>query len=44
MLARCPPLSERARSRLAASRAIAARRQLPLDAAPLAAERDRLLA
>jgi beta-N-acetylhexosaminidase len=44
LLARCPPLSERARSCLAACRAIARRRQVPLDAAPLAAERDRLLA
>ena len=44
LLARCPALSERAESRLAASRAMAARRQLSLDAASLAAERDRLLA
>ncbi len=44
LLARCPPLSEPAVSRLAASRAVALRRQLPLDAALLAAERDRLLA
>jgi beta-N-acetylhexosaminidase len=43
LLGRCPPLSERAASRLAASRAIATRRQVPLDAAVLAAERDRLL-
>jgi beta-N-acetylhexosaminidase len=44
LLARCPPLSERALSGLAAARAIATRRQLPLDAAALAIERDRLLA
>ena len=44
VLAHCPPLSERAMSRLAAGRALAARRQLALDVAAFAAERDRLLA
>jgi beta-N-acetylhexosaminidase len=44
LLARCPPLSEHAASRLAAARALARRRRLPLDAAALATERDRLLA
>jgi beta-N-acetylhexosaminidase len=44
LLARCPPLGRRAASRLAAARAVARRRRLPLDAAALAAERDRLLA
>jgi beta-N-acetylhexosaminidase len=44
LLTCCPPLSERAASRLAAARALARRRRLPLDAAALATERDRLLA
>ena len=44
LLARCPPLSDRAVSSLVGARAIAMRRQLSLDAAVLAAERDRLLA
>ncbi len=44
LLARCPPPSNRAASRLADARALAAWRQMPLDAAALAAERDRLLA
>jgi beta-N-acetylhexosaminidase len=44
LLACCPPLSGAAVERLAAARALVARRRLPLDAAALAAERDRLLA
>jgi len=44
LLARCPPMSDRAASRLAAARALAARRQMPLNALLLAAERDRLVA
>ena len=44
LLARCPSLSDHASLRLAAAHALAARRQMPLDAAALAAERDRLLA
>lgn len=44
LLARCPVLTEAAAVRLAAGRALAARRRLPLDAAALAAERDRLQA
>jgi len=44
LLARCPSLTEAATARLAAARGLAARRRLPLDAAVLAAERDRLLA
>ena len=44
LLARCPPLSSAAAARLAAARALALRRRMPLDAAALAAERDRLLA
>jgi beta-N-acetylhexosaminidase len=44
LLARCPALSVHAIRRLGHSRAIAARRQMPLDAALLAAERDRLMA
>src|SRR5215472_2924113 len=43
LLARCPPLTGAAAARLAAARALAARRRLPLDADDLAAERDRLL-
>jgi len=43
LLACCPALSEQATSRLAAARAVVARRRMPLDAAALAAERDRLL-
>jgi beta-N-acetylhexosaminidase len=42
LLARCPPLGDHAASRLAAAHTLAARRQMPLDAAALAAERDRL--
>ncbi len=44
LLAHCPPLADHSASRLAAARALAARRQMPLDVAALAAERDRLLA
>ena len=44
LLARCPAVTETAADRLAAGRALAARRRLPLDPAALAAERDRLLA
>lgn len=44
LLARCPPLTSPAVARLAAARALAFRRRLPLDARPLADERDRLLA
>lgn len=44
LLSRCPSLTEGAAARLAAARALAARRRLPLDAALLAAEWDRLLA
>jgi beta-N-acetylhexosaminidase len=44
LLAACPPLTSEARARLGAARALAARRRRPLDAATLAAERDRLLA
>jgi beta-N-acetylhexosaminidase len=44
LLERCPPLTGAARSRLAAGKAIARHRRLPLDQAALAAERDRLLA
>ena len=44
LLARCPALTEAAAARLRSARTLAARRQLPLDAAALAAERDRLLA
>ena len=44
LLATCPPLSPDAAARLRAARALAARRRRPLDAAALAAERDRLLA
>ena len=40
----CPKLTEAATARLAAARSLAQRRRLPLDAAALAAERDRLLA
>lgn len=39
-----PPLTEAARARLAAARATAAARAVPLDEAALAGERDRLLA
>ena len=44
LLAQCPPLTGAATARLASAGALAARRRLPLDAAALAAERDRLLA
>jgi beta-N-acetylhexosaminidase len=44
LLARCPTLTDAAAGRLAAGRALAERRRLPLFAAHLAAERDRLLA
>jgi beta-N-acetylhexosaminidase len=44
LLAHFPPLADHSASRLAAARALAARRQMPLDVAALAAERDRLLA
>lgn len=44
LLSRCPPLSAAAERRLAAARALAEHRRLPLDAAALASERDRLLA
>ena len=44
LLAACPPLTTAAETRLAAGRALASQRCLPLDAAALAAERDRLLA
>jgi beta-N-acetylhexosaminidase len=44
LLATCPPLGPDAAARLHAARALAARRRRPLDAAALAAERDRLLA
>ena len=43
LLSRCPPLSELALRRLAAARTLAGHRRLPLDAAALASERDRLL-
>jgi len=42
LLVGCPSLAPAARARLAAARALAARRRLVLDAACLAAERDRL--
>ena len=41
LLARCPPLSDRACQRLAHARKMAARRRLHLDAEALAQERDR---
>ena len=44
VLAFCPPLTVAATQRLAAARALAKRRRVPLDATVLAAERDRLLA
>jgi beta-N-acetylhexosaminidase len=44
LLAAVPPLSEAAIARLGAARALVARRRMPLDAAALAHERDRLLA
>lgn len=44
ILAAVPRLTEAASSRLAAARALAAHRRRPLDAAAMAAERDRLLA
>jgi beta-N-acetylhexosaminidase len=44
LLARCPDLTPAAAVRLAAARALATHRRRPLDAAALAAERDRLLA
>jgi beta-N-acetylhexosaminidase len=44
LLQRCPPLTDAAKARLGAGRALAVRRRLPLDATALAAERDRLLA
>ncbi len=43
LLARCPPVTERASQRLAASRAKAARARLDLDAEALMLERDRSL-
>jgi beta-N-acetylhexosaminidase len=44
LLARCPPLTARAATRLQAAQAIAAGRRLVLDETALTAERDRLLA
>jgi beta-N-acetylhexosaminidase len=44
LLATCPPLGPDATTRLRAAQTLAARRRRPLDAAALAAERDRLLA
>lgn len=44
VLRAAPPLTEAARARLAAARATAAARTVPLDETALAAERDRLLA
>ena len=44
VLAACPPLTEAARARLAAARALALARRAPLDADALASERDGLLA
>ena len=44
LLATCPTLTPAGGVRLAAARALAARRRRPLDEAVLAAERDRLLA
>jgi len=44
VLAACPPLTEAATARLAAARALADARRLPLDAHALADERNRLLA
>ncbi len=44
LLAACPPLTPAAAARLSHARALARRRRLTLDAAALAAERDRLLA
>jgi beta-N-acetylhexosaminidase len=44
LLAACPALTPDAEARLRAARALAASRRRPLDAAALAAERDRLLA
>jgi beta-N-acetylhexosaminidase len=44
LLGHCPPITQAAAARLAAARSLAARRRLPLDAAALSAERDRLLA
>jgi beta-N-acetylhexosaminidase len=44
VLAACPPMTEAAARRLAGARALAASRRVGLDAAFLAAERDRLLA
>jgi beta-N-acetylhexosaminidase len=44
LLTGCPALTRAAGARLRAARALAARRRLPLDAAALANERDRLLA
>ena len=44
LLSRCPPLSHAAERRLAAARALAEHRRLPLNGAALAAERDQLLA
>jgi beta-N-acetylhexosaminidase len=43
LLARCPPLGEAARARLAAARTMAAARRVLLDGAALARERDGLL-
>ncbi len=44
LLQSCPPLTATAAARLTAARVMATGRRLPLDAAVLAAERDRLLA
>jgi beta-N-acetylhexosaminidase len=44
LLTRCPTLTSSAMARLAAARALARRRRLPLDAQSLADERERLLA
>jgi beta-N-acetylhexosaminidase len=44
LLARCPTLTQAASARLSRARNLAVRRRLPLAAAALAAERDRLLA
>ena len=44
LLVRCPEVTEAAVARMATARALAEQRRMPLDAAVLAAERDRLLA
>ena len=43
LLAACPPLADATIARLAAARALASRRRIPLDGEAFAAERDRLL-